>query len=191
MSEKIIDHIKRYIEIEEMEELEILKFFQSKTFAKKENLVDSNTQCRFNFFVVKGCLRMFFVNSKGIEQTIQFAIENWWISDYMAFGNRAITEFTIQAVEKTDVMMISFQNQEKLLKDVHKLERYFRIIYQKAYAASQFRIKYLYDYSREEIYHHFNTHFPDFSKRIPQRFLASYLNMTPEYLSEIKAKTRS
>jgi len=81
--------------------------------------------------------------------------------------------------------------QEKLLHSFPQLERYFRLIYQKAYSASQLRTKYLYDFSREEFYHHFNDNFPEFTQRIPQHILASYLNMTPEYLSKIKNKSRS
>ncbi|WP_223815814.1 hypothetical protein [Adhaeribacter rhizoryzae] len=72
-----------------------------------------------------------------------------------------------------------------------KLERYFRMIYQRAYAASQMRIKYLYDLSREELFYHFLDHYPDFVQRIPQYLLASFLGFTPEYLSEIRSKKRS
>jgi len=191
MSKKIIDHFRKFIEVEPKDEDGILDFFQMKTFAKKENLIDSNTRCKFHFFVISGCLRLFFINNKGIEQTIQFAIEDWWLTDYFAFENQTATEFTIQAVEKTEVMMISFQNQERLLLQYPKLERYFRLIYQRTYSASQLRTKYLFDFSREEFYHHFNDNFPKFAQRIPQHLLASYLNMTPEYLSEIKSKKRS
>lgn len=88
-------------------------------------------------------------------------------------------------------MQIDFKNQMLLLEDFPKLERYYRMIYQRAYAALQMRTKYLYDFSKEEFYHHFNNHFPEFTRRIPQHLLASYLNMTPEYLSEIKSKLQS
>ncbi len=191
MSEKIIEHFKKFIEFDSKDETEILNFFKPKTFTKKEKLVESNTKCKFHFFVIKGCLRLFFINEKGIERTIQFAIENWWLTDYFAFENQTITDFTIQAIEKTDVLSIDYQNQEKLLNQFPKLEHYFRLIYQRAYSSSQLRIKYLYDFSREESYHHFNDNFPEFTQRIPQHLLASYLNMTPEYLSEIKSKKRS
>lgn len=191
MTKNIIEHFRRYIEIDEGDDHEVLSFFQTKTYAKKENLIDQNTKCRFHFFVVKGCLRMFFINEKGIEQTTQFAIENWWITDYLAFDRQARTAFTIQAVEPTEILMTDYQNQEKLLQRFPQLERYFRLIYQRAYSALQLRTKYLYDFSREEFYHHFNDNFPEFTQRIPQHLLASYLNMTPEYLSEIKKKVRS
>ncbi|MCW3091953.1 MAG: cyclic nucleotide-binding protein [Ferruginibacter sp.] len=191
MSEKLIEHFKKYVAIDTQHETEILNFFQPKTFSKKANLINENTYCKLNFFITEGCLRMFFVNQKGVEQTIQFAIENWWITDYFAFESQTKTEFTIQAVEATNVLAIDYQHQEELLGKFPQLERYFRLINQRAYAASLLRTKYLYDFSGEEIYQHFYENYPEFAKRIPQHLLASYLNMTPEYLSEIKKKLRS
>jgi hypothetical protein len=71
------------------------------------------------------------------------------------------------------------------------MERYFRFVYQRAFASSQLRMKYIYDFSKEEMYKHFRDNFPEFIQRIPQYLLASYLGFTPEYLSEIRSKTRS
>lgn len=191
MAKELIDHFRNYIALDTEEAEQIMGFFQSKTCRKREELVATGTKCKFHFFVVKGCLRMFFTDQKGNEQTIQFAIENWWLTDYFAFENQMTTDFTIQAIEQTNVFQITYKDQEKLLKQFPKLERYFRLIYQRAYSASQLRTKYFYDFSREEFYHHFNDNFPEFTRRIPQHILASYLNMTPEYLSEIKSKKRS
>ena len=188
---QIIEHFRKFVEIDPEEEAEVLSFFQSETFIKKEYLIDQNTRCRFHFFVIRGCLRLFFVNEKGIDHTVQFAVENWWLTDYFAFANQATTGFAIQAVEPTEVLSIDYHTQERLLGRFPKLERYFRLIYQRAYSASQLRAKYLSDFSREEFYHHFNNNFPEFTQRVPQLLLASYLNMTPEYLSEIKRKKHS
>jgi len=190
MAFELTQHIRKYVKIDTKDESRFSHFFQQKTFEKKDILIEQNTRCRFHFFVIKGCLRMFFLNEKGVEQTIQFAIENWWITDYMAFDRQARTEFTIQAVEPSDVVQIDYENQEKLLQQFPQLERYYRLIYQRAYSALQLRTKYIYDFSREQLYHHFNDSFPEFTHRIPQHLLASYLNMTPEYLSEIKKKSR-
>lgn len=191
MPEKLIQHLRQYIAITTEEQTEILNFFQAKKYAKKENLQVQNSVCRNHFFVMKGCLRMYFIDDKGTEQTIQFAIENWWITDYFAFAHQRTSQFSIQAIETTDTLEISYQNQEKLLEKFPQVERYFRLIYQRAYAASQLRTKYMFDFSREQFYHHFNDNFPQFTNRIPQHILASYLDMTPEYLSEIKKKSRT
>ena len=134
---------------------------------------------------------MFFIDDKGVEHTIQFAIENWWLTDYLAFEQQTNTEFIIQALEPTEVLQIDHAKQEKLFQKFPQLERYFRLIYQRVYASLQLRTKFQYDLSREEFYRNFHDSFPAFTKRIPQHLLASYLNMTPEYLSEIKKNLRS
>ncbi len=131
---------------------------------------------------------MFFINEKGVEQTTQFAIENWWIADYMSYQSQGASDFCIQTVEKSDLMVIDFHEQERLMMDFPAMERYFRMVYQKANAASQMRVKFMYDYSKEDQYRHFTNSFPEFTQRIPQYLLASYLNFTPEYLSEIRKK---
>jgi len=188
MNADLIKHFRKYVRIETKDEVDILNFFEKKVYQKKEDLINLNSRCNFHFFVVEGCLRMFFIDDRGNEQTIQFAIENWWLTDYLAFNNQAVSAFTIQAVENTNILRINYQDQENLLLKFPQLERYFRLIYQRAYSASLFRTKYHFDFSKEQLYHHFNDNFPDFTQRIPQHLLASYLNMTPEYLSEIKKR---
>ncbi|QMU31201.1 Crp/Fnr family transcriptional regulator [Adhaeribacter radiodurans] len=191
MSEQLIKHFARFVEIKEANIPGILSFFQPISLLKKENLLREGSICTSHYFVVKGCLRLFFVNEKGVEQTIQFALENWWLTDYMAFQNQQVSNFYIQAVEKTEVLAISLSAQEQLFLQFPPLEKYFRLIYQRAYAASQLRIKYLYHFSREELYEQFITAYPEFIQRIPQYLLASFLGFTPEYLSELRKKKRS
>ncbi|CAA7197090.1 hypothetical protein CHRY9293_03147 [Chryseobacterium potabilaquae] len=184
-------HLAKFISVDEHELASIFSFFEVLEVKKKQNLMIGGEVCRFMYFVEKGCLRKFFINEKGIEQTTEFAIENWWITDTFAFERQAISEFNIQSVEKSMILVLSFQSQEMLLQKHPTMERYFRIIYQRAYAASERRIRYLYEYSREELYHHFSTQYPWFIQRIPQYLIASFLGFTPEYLSEIRAKLRS
>lgn len=125
---------------------------------------------------------------KALSKPTESAIENWWVTDLIAYEHRLPTEFCIQAVENSEVLQIDHYSQEKLLIAFPKMERYFRFIYQRAYAASQMRIKYLYNFSKEEFYRHFHKHYPAFVQRIPQHLLASFLGFTPGYLSEIRKK---
>lgn len=191
MSELFKNHLEKFIEINEEEFSGILAFFQLKNVKKKENLLVEGQICKSHYFVLNGCLRKFFINGKGIEQTTEFAIENWWITDNFAYERGLSTEFYIQAVEDSEILTIDSELQEKLLIEFPKMERYFRFIYQRAYAASQIRIKYLYDFSKEEFYHHLCKEQPAFVQRIPQYLIASFLGFTPEYLSEIRNKNRS
>jgi CRP-like cAMP-binding protein len=154
-------------------------------------LLEEGQSCKTHYFVEKGCVRMFFLNSKGVEQTTQFAIENWWITDHMAFQLQKPASFYIQSVEASQLLALDFQVQEKLFLRFPQMESYFRQLYERAYAASQTRVKYLYDLSKEDHYRNFIEKYPGFAQRIPQYLLASFLGFTPEYLSEIRKKHRS
>lgn len=191
MSEIFQNHIKKFTKISDEELSDILAFFHIQNVSKKSNLLVEGKVCKHHYFVLKGCLRKFFVNEKGIEQTTEFAIEKWWMTDIIAFEHQLPSAFYIQAVENSEILRIDNDSQEKLLIQFPELERYFRFIYQRAFAASQMRIKYLYEFSKEDFYHHFNKHFPEFVQRIPQHLIASFLGFTPEYLSEIRKKVRS
>ena len=191
MSDKLIEHISRFVSLTQDDASNILSYFKHKKIKKKQHLLEEGQICKSNYFVEKGCLRMYFINDKGIELTTQFAIENWWMADYMSFGGQAPSGFYIQAVENSDILSIDFQTQEKLLAQLPQLEKYFRIILQHAYASSQLRIKYLYDFSKEEMYDHFSSSYPEFIQRVPQYMIASFLGFTPEYLSELRKKKLS
>ena len=131
---------------------------------------------------------MYYLSEKGSEQITQFAIENWWILDYFSFLEQKPSEYFIQAIEKTVVLAFDKNVQNILFTEVPQIERYFNIVLQKTLAAFQLRNKLLYDLSKEDFYLHFSLSFPKFVQRVPQYMIASYLGLSPEYLSEIKAK---
>lgn len=191
MADIFKSHLKKFIEIDENEFREVMGFVEIIKVKKKQNLLLEGQVCKSHFFVLKGCLRKFFINEKGTEQTTEFAIETWWLTDHLAFEKQLPSEFYIQAVENSEVLVIHQPDQEKLLEQFPKLERYFRFVYQRAFAASQMRIKYLYSFSKEEFYHQLVRKYPAFVQRIPQYLIASFLGFTPEYLSEIRAKKLS
>jgi CRP-like cAMP-binding protein len=184
-------HLDKFITVSEEEYASIFSFFEGMDVRKKQNLMNQGEICGSMYFVSKGCLRKFFINQKGVEQTTEFAIENWWITDTFAYERQIPSDFNIQAVEHSSILVIDLHTQELLLQKHPVMERYFRMIYQRAYAASEKRIRYLYEMTREELYVHFSTLYPWFIQRIPQYLIASFLGFTPEYLSEIRAKLRS
>jgi CRP-like cAMP-binding protein len=184
----LTEHIEKVAGIKVANEAILPQFFKPVFAKKKENLLEADRLCSSLFFVVKGCLRLFFIDEKGVQHTTQFAIENWWLTDFLAFHNQKVTGFYIQAVEPTEALVINLAQYEQLLEHLPALERYFRIIYQRGYGASQMRMKYNHDMSREELYKSFASQYPGFIQRIPQYLLASFLGFTPEYLSELRKK---
>jgi CRP/FNR family transcriptional regulator len=187
MHSNLIKQIRKYLELDD-NSIEILnKYFKPITYKKKEFLLNEGQVCRSLYFVEKGCLRMFFINKKT-EQITQFAIENWWISDFFSFTDNKPSTYFIQTVENSEILSFDMFTFEAMLKELPQMERYFRIIMQRAVAASQLRIKYMFELSKEEFYLHFCNSFPEFVQRVPQYMIASYLGLTPEYVSELRKK---
>ena len=185
--DQLIAHIRKFIALEDSEAAIVISYFRSESFKKKSLLLEEGAICNTQYFILKGCLRLYIINEKGNEQTLQFGIENWWITDYMSLQSQRPTHFYIQAVEQSEVLAIDTNRLDELLVSLPKMERYFRLILQKSFAASQMRIKYLYTQSAEERYHFFNNLQPEFVQRIPQYMLASYLDFSAEFMSKIRA----
>ncbi|WP_029282288.1 Crp/Fnr family transcriptional regulator [Pedobacter sp. R20-19] len=188
MYSQLYNHIKKFVSLSSGEEEILAALLKTVSVNKKAFLLEQGQMCKANYFVVKGCIRLYFIDIKGAEQTTQFAIENWWLSDLTSFLFQKPSEFFIQAAETTEVIAIAHHHYEEMFTQLPKLERYFRLVLQKSHQAAQMRIRYLYSMTAEERYHHFNASFPEFVQRIPQYMLASYLGFTPEFLSKIRAK---
>ncbi|MBF4519510.1 Crp/Fnr family transcriptional regulator [Flavobacterium sp. ANB] len=187
MYEALLQHIEKFITLEPSEIDTLESCLNLSNIKKKEHVLKEGQVCNTIYFITKGCMRQYIINSKGSEQTLQFAIENWWITDQLSYHNHIPSHFYIQAVENTEVIAIEKPILESLLIEIPKLERYFRIVSQKSFGAMQMRIKFLFTMSAEERYHHFNDHFPEFVQRVPQYMIASYLDFSAEFMSKIRA----
>jgi CRP/FNR family transcriptional regulator len=188
MHKNIIQHIRKFIDLSESEVVVFSKYVERHQLKKKEFIIEARSVCKYLYFIEKGCLRMYFVNKKGVEQITQFALDGWWISDYQSFINSSPSDYYIQTIEESKIISIENQNLDKLLFELPQLEKYFRIIMQKAVAGAQLRSKLLYEMSKEEFYIHFSTSFPEFMQRVPQYMIVFYLGLTPEYLSELRKR---
>lgn len=184
----LANHINRFTTLSSSEKDLLSEFIQFNEVKNKEYLLKAGEVCKANYFVVKGCFRMYSYTDKGTEQIIQFGIDNWWIADYTSFETQQPSLFNIQALEAGVVGSLNRQVQDNLFVRLPKLERYFRYVLQRAYAATLMRVHFIFSESGEERYRHFNSSFPEFVQRIPQYMLASYLGFTPEFLSKIRAK---
>lgn len=188
MYPNFIKNLLRFIDLNEQEIQAVNRYIRPVNLKKKEYLLEAGQVCRGLYFVEKGCLRMFFINDKSVEQIVQFALDGWWMADHFSFMDCKPSEYYIQAIEKSEVLSIDSSVFEQLLADVPRMERYFRIIMQRALAASQVRTRLMFEMTKEEFYQHFATSFPEFVQRVPQYMVASYLGLTPEYVSELRKK---
>lgn len=190
MLPQLFGHIRKFVPLSEEEEQVLAGYIEIKEIKKKGFLLKEGQVCLGNYFILGGCCRAYFETERDGEQIYHFAIENWWITDYMSLESRMPSASNIQVLENTTYAVLYRDVQDELFAAVPQLERYFRIILQKALNAAQLRIKYIFAQTAEERYHHFSGLFPDFVQRVPQYMLASYLGVTPEFISKIRAKKK-
>ncbi|MAZ26476.1 MAG: cyclic nucleotide-binding protein [Cytophagaceae bacterium] len=187
----LFEHINKYVAVTEKEFEEISSYFTQRHVAKKETLYNAGDKGLHHYHVLEGCIHMYFIDAKGAENTLQFALKDWWLTDYLAFQKKQVSEFYIEAVEPSMILEISAKDQEGLFKAHPVMESYFRNIYQIAYGASLIKIKYIYKYSKEEMYYRFRDAYPHFVNNAPQYMVATFLGLSPEYVSKLRKKSVS
>lgn len=190
MNPNLIEYIKRYISISETEIDVFQSYLKPKKLKKKDFLLKEGQYCKSRYFITKGCIRLFYIDQKGNEQIIHFGIDNWWITDYESLTNEIPSKLYIQAIENTEILELSQDDFERLSVVLPKTERLFRIIMEKTYIAIQRRIEYMYSKSGKELFDIFISSNPEFTQRVPQYMIASYLGMSPEFISKIKSKKK-
>lgn len=148
----IIANVSRHISLNSAETDFFLSLLQQKTIKRKSCLLQEGDICRFESFVTKGCLKMYSVDKNGIEHIVMFAIEDWWVGDLYSFLSEVPTAFYIEALEDTHILQISKPDLDMLYERVPKFERFFRIMFQKAFIAQQQRINMNLSANAEERY---------------------------------------
>ena len=144
--------------------------------------------CRYQTYIVSGKVRIFYLDDNGNEHIVMFGIENWWAGDLGSFITQTPADFNVQCLDNTQVIQISYEASEELYKEVPKIERFFRLIIQRAYANLQRRIVRNYSLSAKERYLLFCAEYPEIVQRVPQYMIASYLGISKEFLSNIRSQ---
>jgi len=189
MKEQLKKYLIRYSDFNELEVEKIYTKCSLKVYKKKDFLLKQNSICKYKFFILKGLVRQFRVEDNGNENISTFGIENWWISNLDSFINQTLSINSIQAIEETTVLQIKKEELEYLYAEIPKLEQAFRKIYTNMIIAIQRKSDIYMKKNSRERYYCMVEQIPDFSQRVPQYMIASYLDITPEYLSEIRKKT--
>jgi CRP-like cAMP-binding protein len=190
MHPDLIKYIRRYISISETEIAIFQSYLKPKKLTKKAFLLKEGQFCKSRYYIKSGCIRLFYIDKKGNEQIIHFGIENWWITDYESLINKTPSILYIQAIEPTELLELPQETFDDLCQRLPKTERLFRKIMEKTYIAIQKRIEYIYSLKGEDQFNIFIAANPEFAQRVPQYMIASYLGMTPEFVSKIRAKRK-
>lgn len=169
---------------QELEKIQLA--FIPKKFRKKQYILQEGDHSKYHCFVCKGCLRMFRVDEKGQEHIFQFAIENWWTSDRESIISGKPSKYNIEALEDTDVLMITQAAMDELTEAVPAVKQMLHNLQQNNVIATQNRIHAAISYTAEEKYLNFVKTYPDIFQRVPQQMIASYLGITRETLSRIR-----
>ncbi|MBB6130816.1 CRP-like cAMP-binding protein [Mucilaginibacter lappiensis] len=159
---------------------------QVKTIKKNKVLLSSGEVCRNIYFINRGCLRIYHTDKHGAEHNNSFCPENWWAVDIASFSHQSPAFYAIAALEDTELFYLSHSALEKLYLEVPKLERFFRILTQNAFNLYQRRITYALSKTAEERYLAFCKQYPGLEQRVAQKQIASYLGITPIFLSRLR-----
>ncbi|MGU3377523.1 Crp/Fnr family transcriptional regulator [Chryseobacterium sp. M5A1_1a] len=181
-------HIREYIDISDEKLDKYCNAFTLQKIKKKEFLLKEGDICEFEGFVVKGCFKVFHTDRNAAEQILYFGIENWWISDIDSFINGIPSKLNIQALENSEILLISKEDKEKLYFEMPEIERLMRLKFQMSIIALQRRIIDNLSKSSEERYIEFLSDYPKTAHRLTNIQIAAYLGVTPEFISRIRRK---
>lgn len=184
-----IDHnVSKHVSFTK-EELTIFhSFLEVRKVSKKEFILHEGDLCDFEAFVVKGCLRKYYINENGVEVIVQFAIEDNWLSDIASFTDRKPSHFFIEALEDSELLTLNPTNKEKLLSTLPKFERVFRILVQRHLSVTQDRLVSTIAKTAPEKYLDFLENYPSIPQRVAQHYIASYLGISAEFLSKVRKR---
>jgi len=179
-------HINSRVPLTDEEFNIITKFFVTKKLKKHQFLLNEGDVCRYIGFINSGCLREYKIDSKGTEHILQFAIEDWWVSDLHSFLSGLPATYNIDALQDSEILLLERSAREELLDNCPKMERFFRLLIEANHVASQQRIADSLSASAEERYLKFIKTYPELFEQVPQNQIASYLGITPQSLSRIR-----
>ncbi|MBL7935128.1 MAG: Crp/Fnr family transcriptional regulator [Bacteroidia bacterium] len=184
----LFNNFAKHISLTKAEEKYLKTLFEYKVFKSKEFLIQQGEISKQSAFVLNGCLRGYTIDSNGFEHVLSFAPKDWWIADMYSLLSQKPGNLNIEAMVDTEVALISKTNQDKMYEKVPKLERFFRIIIEKSLVAYQQRLNDNLSLTAQERYMKFCKTYPQLINDIPQKQIAAYIGVTPEFLSKLRAK---
>ncbi len=184
----ILQNISKNITLTLEEEQLFLSKIDVQHYKAKTILHNAGEICKHSYFVNSGLLRSFNINDNIVEHVLHFACEGWWIGDMYSLLSQKPGNLFIEVMEDAEVVLLSKENQEQLYFEIPKLERFFRILTENSLVAHQERLMDNLSLSAEERFEKFCKRYPTLIQRVPQKQIASYIGVTPEFFSKMKSK---
>ena len=186
--ESLISYFDNHLTLTDEEKQAVRKSFSEKRVKRRQFILHEGDVCKLNTFVVEGCFRLYMLDKNGKEHNLQFAIENWWIGDIASFHSEEPSRLNVEAIENSIILQIKKEDQMRLFVDYPKFNRIFRVFTENALVSYQRRVLQNISSTAEERYIDFVNRYPDFFNRISNVQIASFLGITPEFLSTIRKK---
>lgn len=184
----LLDYFQRVMPLKKEEKQFVTELFKPRLYRKRQYILQGGDICNQCNFIVQGCLRMYKVDAGGNTHIIQFASKDGWIMDLGSFHERTPSDLNIDALEDTLVLQISYENLLLLYTQVPKFDRIFRVLIENSYVALQNRLLQNLSSNAEEKYLSFLQTYSHLTNRLPQTQVASFLGITPEFLSRLRNK---
>lgn len=189
-SEALYSNISKKVNLTDSTFAKVIPSFTHHIHKKKVTILKAGEVCHTLFFVTKGSLRSYSLDGKGVEHVVQLALEDHWIADLYSFLTRNPSTLSIDTIEATEVLSLSYEALDRMYLEVPLIERFFRKLLENAYAEALRRLNAAFSESAESRYKKLLTSHPDFIQRIPLIYISSYLGITPESLSRIRKNIR-
>ncbi len=184
----ILVNIRRHVEFTLEDEQQLVSIIRTTRIKKRQFLDQPGFISTCRNYVVKGAFRSFFLDKDGKDHTVQIAIEDWFISDFYSYITQTPATLFVEALEDSVLFQMTHADIESLCAKNHHVSEYFRITTEKAFAFSRRRALSNLSKTAEERYLEFIERYQDISQRVPQKVIASYLGISPEFLSKIRAQ---
>ncbi|MCO5948804.1 Crp/Fnr family transcriptional regulator [Mucilaginibacter flavidus] len=188
MTELLKQNINRHITLPAAQTEAFCSLFQQRLIKKKSFLLRAGEVCKFEGFVTKGILRVYHIDKNGDEQILYFAIENWWVTDIDSFTNSLPSQLYIEALEDSEVLLISKKDKEFAYTNIPEIEKLFRVMTQKTHVALQRRMVDNLSKTADQRYADFIEKYPQIYQRLSNLQMAAYLGISHEFLSKIRNK---
>ncbi|MBL7840501.1 MAG: Crp/Fnr family transcriptional regulator [Cyclobacteriaceae bacterium] len=184
----IFAQFERHITLDEKEKLSIRSVLIPARL-KQGEFVETVGKVTSNFiFVNLGCLMTYYTDAEGTDHVIQFAMAGWWTGDLHSFTKEEPSIYSTRALSDSEVFYLPKTDMEALLQKFPKLERYFRILFQNSIVSHQHRLIQNLSVTADQRYENFSKRYPSLEQYVPLKYIASYLGITPEFLSKIRRK---
>ena len=186
--QSILENIAKHVSLTPEEETLFLSKTETKQFKTKTILLSAGEVATCTYFVNSGILRSFNINDNIIEHVLHFACEGWWIGDMYSYISEKPGNLFIEVLEDAEVVIITKENHQKLYQEIPKLERFFRILAENSLVSHQERLMDNLSLTAEERFEKFCFKYPTLIQKVPQKHIASYIGVTPEFFSKMKSR---